>query len=149
MPQPICPVDGCTRWSQGPRRPLCSTHAQRLRKYGDVLAHRPLPARRKSPDPAPAQAHLYLLQAESGERVKIGRTSNILARRLDIERTEGELFRIVSVIPNQGHLEAEVHAHFVRHQQATEWFNPHPDIFRWFLDAERTPSSRLRVLLRW
>lgn len=148
MPQPICPVDGCTRWSQGPRRPLCPAHAERLRKHGDVLAHRPLPTRRKSPGPASAQAHLYLLQAENGERVKIGRTSNVLARRLDIERVEGELFRIVSVIPNQGHLEAEVHGHFSRYQQVTEWFDPHPDIFQWFLDAERAPSSKLRALLR-
>lgn len=144
MAQPICPVPSCTRWSLGPRRPLCSTHAARLRKHGDVQADKPLPGK-ATPLPS-SQAHLYLIQGVDGGPVKIGRSSDVVKRLLELRSSEMRPLRLVSVIPNRGPLEPDVHASFIRHHQRGEWFDPAPEIFEWFRDAERAPDEASRAL---
>lgn len=144
MAQPICPVPACTRWSLGPKRPLCATHSARLRKHGDVQEHRPLPGK-ASPLPS-SQAHLYLIQGVDGGPVKIGRSSDVVKRLLAVRAVEKRPLRLVSVIPNRGPLEPEVHARFIRHQRRGEWFDPAPEIFEWFRGAERAPDEAPRAL---
>lgn len=78
---------------------------------------------------------LYFLHDEHLNKIKIGRSSNLLQRKRNIETTIGFRLNVLAIWANAGHLEKPLHKKFKEYRLLGEWFKDVPEI-REYIESE-------------
>ncbi|WP_448208574.1 GIY-YIG nuclease family protein [Azospirillum sp. sgz302134] len=74
--------------------------------------------------------HVYFMQCNKTNLIKIGVSSEPYRRRKEINRQNSSYIKMLHIIPNGGRmLEAALHSKFAKHRHSGEWFHPSKEIF--------------------
>ncbi|WP_198118796.1 GIY-YIG nuclease family protein [Massilia rhizosphaerae] len=92
-------------------------------------------------NPNTAKLHLYVMQNAHG-LIKIGRSSNVDRRRLQLEQQGRCSIEIIHFIPAFGHHEERLHLLLQQYRLSGEWFSGSDD-------ARRAISAALNMTLHW
>lgn len=99
-------------------------------KLFEMLAHDDEPEPAIPAACASCDPFIYFLQAESGGPIKIGLTTNPVARRTEHQTSHPEQLRYIALVRAPAHFERTLHKHFEPEWLRGEWHHPSPRLLR-------------------
>lgn len=86
------------------------------------------------------KGHLYFIGADIGP-IKIGHSCNPAARLRGLQTSSPHKLRLLAVLEDGGHEEADYHQLFAKHRLHGEWFKPHRSILTEIAEVNRNQGN--------
>lgn len=85
---------------------------------------------------------VYFMQGESGGPIKIGKTTDVDARRAGVQTGHPDLLRVLAVVSGELDEEKRLHLRFRKSRLKGEWFKPTPDLLAHIAAATLAEAGR-------